>query len=124
MPSDCAVRIIRSVISPRLAIRILLKGGFSTLADDDDDDAAAAGVAAAVDENVRLEMIEEEVVVALMMLLRSRPSQAARSNNSLEEDILSMYTVLLKSLSIPIYVIDVAPMICALLLTGRTRRVK
>ena len=66
------------MISPRLAIRILLKGGFSTSAD-----AAAVATAAAVDvdENVRFETMEE------MLLRAARPSQAARSNNSLEEDI-------------------------------------
>lgn len=47
MPSDRAVRMMRRVISPRLAIRILLNGGLLSAADvaaaDDDD----------LDENVR-----------------------------------------------------------------------
>ena len=74
MPSDCAVRIIRSVISPRLAIRILLKGGCFSTSD------AAVAAAADVDENVRFDTME-------MLLRAARPSRAARSNNSLGEDI-------------------------------------
>ncbi len=69
------------MISPRLAIRILWKGGFSTSADAAAVAAAAAAVDVDVDENVRFETIEE------MLLRAARPSQAARSNNSLEEDI-------------------------------------
>lgn len=98
MPRHWAVRMMRNVISPRLAIRILLNGGccFSAAAVDDEngrllDDATAMSIAwgrarcscCADDEKSHLDAVE-----GLMMRAAPPPLQAARRNNSLEEEYI------------------------------------